>query len=265
MPLSKFQEFYPLLRKIAYFVTLKNSQTETVKMKSLTEQSEIQEKNIEELLGFDDAVQESFKIFKNKYSNDEFRKITSTKAITDEQERIRKFKLEQSEVRTTAFEFIPTRGILMEFSGQIAGACWASKYDSIAKEFPNFTSIIMVQNPGTKFERLAGAYFLIETTSQDGTPLLVIRGLNPIENVINSMDVADFFEKTVSHAKGIANKMGRKLAIVIDNHRGGAATNRGAVYNHLAELAPNLEKIILNTEDTTFNNYNISTNTYLLN
>ena len=57
---------------------------------------------------------------------------------------------------------------------------------------------------------------LLETESADGEPLLVTRGLNPIENTINSLDVSDFYDKFTAYVKATAEKMGRKPVIVID-------------------------------------------------
>ena len=153
----------------------------------------------------------------------------------------------------------------MEFSGHIADACWASKYGSMAEEFPNFSATIMVQNRGTKNERLAGASMMIETTGEDGTPLLVIRGLNPIENVINGVQVEDFFDKFIDYAQKIADKTKRKLAIVIDDHSGGSATNRPALFDFLNKKRISLEQVKLDsTKGTTFNGYDITSDTYLL-
>lgn len=131
--------------------------------------------------------------------------------------------------------FIPTKGLLLEFSGHIADACWASRYRSVAREFPNFSAVIMAQNRGTKHERLAGAALLIETDDQAGNPLLVIRVINPIENIINSLSVEDFLDKFISYAQKVAKNIKRKLAIVIDGHCGGSGTNRPVLFDLLSQ------------------------------
>lgn len=166
---------------------------------------------------------------------------------------------------TKDFRIIPTRGPLMELSGHIGDACWASKYESIAREFPNITGIILVQNPGQKFQRLAGSALLIETVSATGEPLIVLRGLNPIENVITQLDTEDFTDQIFTYVRETAEKLGRKPAVVIDDHAGGSATNRPTLFTHLNAQRQHLRKVILaSSSDTTFNGYNITNQSYLI-
>lgn len=161
--------------------------------------------------------------------------------------------------------FLPTRDALMELSGHIADACWASKYDSLADLHPNTTSVIFIQNPETATRRMVGAMFLIETVSAEGEPLLVIRGLNPLENIINDLDPKSFVDEVAIYAREIAENQGRKLAIVIDGHSGGSSTNRPALFAYLSGIRGALQKISLASElDTTINNYNIVDDTYLI-
>lgn len=167
---------------------------------------------------------------------------------------------------TRTMEFRPTRGLLMDLSGHMADACWASRYDSIAEQFPNFTSVNMIQKPGTKDARFIGAGFLIEAKDTHGEPVLVIRGLNPIQNVIEQVDPKDFFDQFSEYARGIAEKRGMKLGVVIDDHSGGSATNRPALFEYLSkQVKPKTKQVILGHEpETTFNNYQITHDTYLL-
>ena len=203
------------------------------------------------------------KYFTNKKSKKMFDEIISAQAISDEMSLFQDVGGQSRNV--SKIQLIPTRGILTEFSGHIADACWASKYSSILKEFPNFTSVIIRQNPETKYERLAGAFMLIETESKNEEPLLVIRGFNPIENLINSLSVKDFYNKVIGYVKSLAEKENRKVAIVIDDHTGGSASNRPILFKYLSELSKTLEPGDLNSEhDTTFNKYNIIRNTYLV-
>ncbi|MBM3260907.1 hypothetical protein FJY93_00645 [Candidatus Kaiserbacteria bacterium] len=163
-------------------------------------------------------------------------------------------------------QFLPNRGLLAEFSGQIADACWATTHGiGLLEKFPHITTLLMVQNPETVHERLAGAALLIETVSANDEPLLVIRGLNPIQNVINQLDVKDFYQHTITYLKTIAQKQGRKLAIVIDDHSGGAATNRPVLFTYLDQLKSSLQKVRLKSaQDTTFNDYSIVNDCYLV-
>jgi len=163
-------------------------------------------------------------------------------------------------------KFIPSRDLLTEFSGHISDACWASKYASILEKYPNFISLSMVQNPDhPKHEKLAGGCLLIETVSKDDEPLLVIRGLNPQENVINQLDVKDYYKKLVAYLKPIAEKTNRKLAIVIDDHSGGSSTNRPTLFSFLNKLKAKLQPVRLKSnKGTKFNNYDIRGDCYLV-
>jgi len=162
--------------------------------------------------------------------------------------------------------FVPNRSLATEFSGHFADACWASKEESILEDHPNFIGLTMVQNPGDpKFESIAGGAFLIETQDEFEEPLLVIRGLNPRENVVNQLSPEDFWKKLVGYLKPLAEAKGRKLAVVIDNHSGGAATNRPVLFDFLSELSKTMELVTLaEDEDTEFNGYNIRGCTYLV-
>lgn len=211
--------------------------------------------------------------FTDSQAKNKFRELISVKSFEEELSRFQN----QDKIGALPMKFIPTRGILMEFSGHLADACWADKYeDTIPATFPNFTAVTMVQNPDSKHERLCGSCMLIETkvsypkgsrlTSNapaEDTPLLVIRGLNPIQNTINELSVEDFYKKFTNYVKSIAQKSGKKVAIVIDGNSGGAATNRPILFNYLSNL--NLEKIPVSYSETEFNGYDITNNTYLVN
>ncbi len=272
--LGQFDDFHDDLRRLSFYYALKKHESfgrtadEIVRENNALHEKENMPsfENIGAMINFINHIvnEETWnKYFKDKKALKAFQQIVSVRVLEEEFSRAQN----QATKGTVPFEFVPTRGLLMEFSGHIADACWASKYGSIAEEFPNFSATIMVQNRNTKHERLAGASMMIETESQDGTPLLVIRGLNPIENVINGVQVEDFFDKFTTHAREIAERTGRKLAIVIDDHSGGSGTNRPVLFNFLEDKRNSLKHIRLKSkskEDTTFNGYDITSDTYLL-
>ncbi len=264
--LAKVKEFNELLRQVVFLISFtKNKQSLNYNLDFINKDKPSLN-DISWVLNFIDHITNQEVV--GKYLTDHkasksLREITSTKAISEEMSLMQKQGSDSG--ATTKLQFIPTRGILAEFSGDISDSCWTSKYDSVLKEFPNFTPIIIRQNPETKHERLAGAFMLIETKSEEGRPLLVVRGLNPIENVINSVSVDDFYKKTIEYTRDLAKKTGREVAIVIDNHCGGAATNRPALYQYLESLSSRLEPVVLNSKDDTyFNDYDIVDSTYLV-
>lgn len=194
--------------------------------------------------------------FRNEESRKAFERISDTTAL-----RAQIFKAQSGQTSgRTSLQFVPTRGLALELSGHLGDACWASKYGSIAEEFPNISSLTYVRNPGTTTERIVGAGLIIDTVDQEtGEPILVLRGTNPIENYINGVKVVDFFEALTEYAKSISN--GRKVAIVIDNKAGSGATNRPVLFDYLnGTVKDDMTdgKAINLPADTTFNGYELT-------
>lgn len=262
--LAKEKSFNELLRITVFLISLnKNKQSLQYDLNKIDKEKPTVD-DISWILNFIDHItnQEVMRqYFNDDHAIKSLNEITSTLAIKEE------LAILQNQgndfVNTTKIDLTPTRGILTEFSGHIADACWASKYESILHNYPNFTSVIIRQNPNSKHDRLAGSFMLIETTSEKNEPLLIIRGLNPIENLINSVSVDSFYKKITEFVTDLAKKAGRQAAIVIDEHSGGAATNRPVLFDYLSKLK--LEKVNLgsNTESK-FNNYDINDCTWLL-
>ncbi|MBU1167517.1 hypothetical protein KKC60_03880, partial [Patescibacteria group bacterium] len=203
------------------------------------------------------------KFFTDERAAKNFKNLLNVNSLKEELQRMSKYKKDSTE--RMAMQFVPHRDLLTEFSGEIGDACWAGKEKSILEAHPNFTSLIMIQNPDSINERVAGSCFLIETTTPDGQDLLVIRGLNPLENVIRQLNYEDFYENLTTYLKTIAAKQNRQLAVVIDDHSGGSGSNREDFYlTFLSGLRDKLKAVELNNEDTEFNGYNITGDTYLV-
>jgi len=265
--LSSFKgEFDEELRQAMFYFgfTLNQQQQEKFDEFEFNEQ----EPDLDELswaLNFVDHItnQETLsKFFTDKRAAKNFNGMLNTSALQQEMSRWQN----QATKGTMPMKFVPSRDLLTEFSGHISDSCWASEYESILEEFPNFISLTMVQNPDhPKFEKLAGSCLLIETTNEQNEPLLVIRGLNPQENVINELDTNDYYEHLTEYLKPIAKKLERKLAIVIDDHSGGSATNRLALFKSLETMKQKLKAVKLKSnKDTKFNGYDIRSDCYLV-
>ena len=200
--------------------------------------------------------------FSNKKQAGQFKQMNSTKAL---EEAMQRYQQQADRTGTTKLQFIPTRGLLMEMSGQIADACWADQYQSIAETLPNFTAVIMKARPGQANERVVGAGMLIETEdTATGEKVLLMRGLNPTENYIHKVDVGDFYQAATDYVRQQAQAIGAKPAIVIDNHIGGAATNRPTLFGYMSAERRELQRIPVPFEDTEFNGYNVSGDSYAL-
>ncbi len=265
--LSKYDDMKSPLRRALFTVTMMKYPNEQHRVYQLMSVSpdKVKLPDLEQMLEFVQhmtnqetwgKVAEAFDLQKG------FNRVLEVGAINDNISRGKNI----GSTGTRSIQFLPTRDALMELSGHIGDACWANSYHSIARQFPNFTSVMMVQKPGTKDARFIGSALLIEAKDTNGDPILVIRGLNPIQNIIQQLDRQDFFDKFSGYAREIAEKRGMKLAVVIDGHAGGSATNRPALFAHMSEqLKPQLKPIQLAEDPVTeFNGYNIENNTYLL-
>ncbi|MFA4845125.1 MAG: hypothetical protein WC654_01025 [Patescibacteria group bacterium] len=227
------------------------------------------EQDVNQVIEFVDHItnQETFRHYfsdQDPKAKKKFDSLLSVSILQQEAARLRSHRSVSK--NTKSFVFIPSRDLKTELSGHMADACWAEKEDSILQKHPNFISMTFVENPGHEIhERVAGACLLIETKAEDGTKLIVIRGLNPIENVATTVDVADFFNKLTVYLKPIVQARGCRLAVVVDGHRGGSASNRESVYSFLSQSAQHWQNVPLaSKEDTEYNGYDITNVTYLV-
>jgi|GEM_PF-1465727 len=262
--LTQFPEFKDLLLRMVFIGALRKNKGYIEQVKSHLKDNKISVDSISFLLDFVDHIanKETFKkYFTDKKDRAAFNGIVDVKSLENE---LGRFQNQQT-IGTMSMQFVPTRNVLTEFSGDIADACWVGKYNSMLEEFPNISSAVMLQDPGGASERYAGAALLIEANSDSGDKLLVIRGLNPITNVINSLSVEDFYGKFTDWVKKIAAKDGRKAAIVIDDRSGGSATNRPVLFNYLARIKDGLRPVTLRSgKGTQFNGYNIANKCFLI-
>ncbi|MDB5184746.1 MAG: hypothetical protein JWN38_554 [Candidatus Saccharibacteria bacterium] len=201
-----------------------------------------------------DEVYKDF--FTTDHARKSFTKITDTVALRNQLAKLQKAEA----TGETKLQFVPSRGLLLELSGHVADACWASKYDSIANEFPHISSLTFVRDPGSAQERLIGSCLLIDThDEQTGEKVLVVRGINPIQNYIQKVKVDEFTNSLFNYIKSIAGN--RRVAAVFDQQPGRAGTNRPLLHEYLnGEFrAAHVSAPPLNLPaDTTFNDYVLS-------
>lgn len=146
-------------------------------------------------------------------------KILSSKGL---QEEIKRFN--QGTGKFVDFEIIPSRKFLAEFSGYYGDACWTSR-TNIMRDNPDMLALAFVIRPDDdKTKRLAGSTLLIETTVNN-EPALVIRGLNPKQNIITELLAEDFIDKIIEYLTPICKKRGiKKILAPVKNK--GALSNR---------------------------------------
>lgn len=261
--LSRHDELHPVMRKLAFSWTLRGEKEWKDRIRDLKEEPTIQD--ISTLHAFVETrvnKQTFSKFFSNKKNANVFRKIVNTRAFETALARNQGIGIAK---QGTKLQFVPTKGMLMELSGHIGDACWADKYDSIGKEMPNMTAVIMKQDPGSENEKLVGAALLIETFNpKTEEPILLLRGVNPTESFINKVSAESFYKQLRSYVTRIADERGRTPAIVIDDHVTGSSTNRPALYNLLEPLRRQLRKVEVDYKSTYFNNYDVTGDSYAL-
>lgn len=260
--LGRYAEFSEILRQGIFYVALHRHKEQVPRVSQLINRETPTFEDITTMIDFVDHItnKETFaEYFTDKDARRKFKELADVKALEEELGRMN----DAGNNGMATYQFIPSQ-FLGEFSGQIADACWASRYNCISAEFPNMTTIIMVKNPqDSKLARLAGAAILIETQAEDGTPVSVIRGLNPQQNIINSLVISDFYQKFTEYCRSIASARGRELLIVVDGHSGGASTNRPALHQYLVKNMTHSPRKLASAQDTTFNGYDIVNHTFL--
>ena len=66
----------------------------------------------------------------------------------------------------------------------------------------------------------------------------------------------EFFSEFTKYVGGLAAKMGRKVAIAVDDHSGGATTNRPVLFNYISNNFKGKKRISLK-KSYQFNGYDI--------
>ena len=108
-----------------------------------------------------------------------------------------------------------------------------------------------------------GSCLLIEAESKEGK-ILIIRGLNPRNDLINNLDTVDFYNKFMEYAHGIAVGMNAELVLALEIQSGSCKTNRPALFETMNSYPKGESVVPLEIEDkpTKFNGYDISNKLY---
>jgi len=169
--------------------------------------------------------------------------------------------LDKGEVlqRKVSINFVPTKGLMRIFAGDVGDACYTSRYAELAGgRHEHLTSVLMVTNRGKGDERIEGSVLFIESETTEGESVLIVRANNPRENLLGKVDPDSLVEASLLYAKEIAQARGIKKTSVIRDQATAASSNRGAVatyYQTKFAKAPSLT--LKNTEETNFNGYDI--------
>ncbi len=136
---------------------------------------------------------------------------------------------------------------------------------NVLREHPNFDVLSFVLNRGTKDERLAGATLILRTKDKEGNEVMIVRALNPLENVLAELSAQSFVEELFAYLKKVEEKRKAKLAVAIDC-QGGASSNRGKIFDYLKEKYQNEKKKVslTNPEEVYFNRYDLRDISYFV-
>ena len=262
--LARYEELYSPIRQLVFAGALRKFPGQITALSELNETPEIEDlSRLKEFI--DHTVSEE--MYGEYFSGDRrlaktFNKISNTDAF---EKGIEYYMKIAPRVGKNRIQFIPTKGLMLEISGQIANACWADKYESVSEQMPNMSAIIMRARPEEKTERIVGAALLIDTFSPvTKEKVLLLRGVNPTENFIHTVDANEFFRAIIDYLRKTALKRGMVPAVVIDDHSGGAGTNRPALFYVISEKKNNLVKIRVDKKTTFFNGYDVTDDSYRL-
>lgn len=154
--------------------------------------------------------------------------------------------------------FIPSRGLMRIFSGDLGGACTSGQNMKLAEgEFENVVSYSLVLDKGNpKNERFVGSFLVIETETENGEKAIALRANNPAENIFNMMNGNMLIDEIVKEFRNIAQRRGiNNIAVPMVQ---GVASNRSQVASYYSKIFNKGEKIGLkNTPETNFNGYSI--------
>ncbi len=153
--------------------------------------------------------------------------------------------------------FVPSKGLQRIFSGDLGRACTSRENGNLAKgEFEPITSYSIILDKGTKNERFAGSFLVIETGTEDGKPVMVLRANNPQQNLFNMVHGDSLVASIVSEVKALAKRRG--IDRVVAPLSGGATSNRTEVAEYYDKTFSSGQKIGLKkSPETNFNGYDI--------
>jgi hypothetical protein len=132
--------------------------------------------------------------------------------------------------KATALTFLPTRGVIMELLGCTSGNC-IRRLTDIARTYDEATAIAFVINED--FPLVLGGCLLFKG-SLKGKPVLVIRGFNPVYDLLDRVSAADLFEVFADYVADLAQEGGFSAVVIPqDDFWHNAGTLRAPVFFHL--------------------------------
>lgn len=159
--------------------------------------------------------------------------------------------------------YYPVHGLGRVFAADLANACFNKLSGQLAQnEFPRINADLLVQEDEKRLDIL-GSTLWIEAETHAGKKVLLIRALNPREDVVQRELSADgIVMSTIERAIGIAKKRGLDEVRMCHDHSGGHATNRAMIFSAEAKLIRErgymrAKQDLVSTPETNFNGYRV--------
>lgn len=156
---------------------------------------------------------------------------------------------------------LPTRGLLAEIAGFFSDACWTDS-DHLLRDHPNATGLIFFrqERPVSEQEldsgsvdlsdaKPLGACYMLRVKDTSGSDVLVLRGVNPREKVIERLNPESFIEKLLDEVMvPFAKAVGATKIVAPFDELGHAQTNRQLISEYLNRKYGNSQYVPLDTK-----------------
>ncbi|GEM_PF-3587158 len=159
--------------------------------------------------------------------------------------------------------FYPVHGLGRIFASDLANACYNKLNFALAEnKYPKVQADLIVSEAENRLDIL-GSTLWIEASDTEGRKAIVIRALNPRDEVVNNeLNSDDLVEAVVKRGISLAQARGLDEVRMGHDHKGGHATNRELIFKAESEMIKkrNLAKTNTNLEnipETNFNGYAI--------
>jgi hypothetical protein len=158
---------------------------------------------------------------------------------------------------------LPTRGMLAELAGYFSDACWIDQRN-LMLQHPHATALVFLKRERTVTEQeliegavdlseasLLGACYILQTKDAVGSPVLVLRGINPRERACSHLDMGSFVERLLDEVVvPCAKILGATKVVVPFDALGHAQTNRERINEYMLKQYADAPYIPLDATDT---------------
>lgn len=196
----------------------------------------------------------------SKQQKTELRKSFNINPIVQDIENFNKSKA----AGTNQYTIMPTRGVLAELSGDMGDACWASRCTDIMRKNPDMTAFTIVEDYTDPLKAKSIGSFLVIRKSINNIPTLILRGLNPRQDIFDQgVNGASFLKEVIKYLEETAERIKEEegvphVIIAAPQGSSGAFSNRSSLQtSHQLFFEKTAEQL---DEPEAFNGYDITQN-----